>query len=342
MDFKNVAQLHNIAEISCDEQNNEYVMSRIPFALREKLNAAVKKRCLAPAGSEIRFNINSGSAKVVLRFIEERGVNKGQPVIAEVYQGCFRIGCYALREEATEIIITPAGNTAKLREISQLYGHPFDAGLTRILLPDTAAVRLIDISGDIRLPEAGQTPAGKYLAYGSSITNGSFALAPSSTYPTKTAAILGKDLFNLGFGGGAHLEPEMADYIAERNDWDFTTLETGINILGIDEAEFDKRVRYFVRRIAAAHPAKWVFCTGIFTFSQDFDVKAKKGKKFREIVKQAVTELNMPKVIYADGRELLRDPAGLSPDLVHPVDSGFTEIAANLAGLIKRYMINDK
>ncbi len=341
------AELHNIAEIKQDEthdekqsiSSNEFILCRIPFDLRAKLNGAVQKRSLAPAGGEMRFNINSGSAKVVIRFIEERATNKGQPVIAEVYQGCYRMSCHAVYETPTEIIVKKPDNTGKLIEISQLEGHPFDAGLTRILLPDTAAVRLVDIEGDISLPEAGQTPSLKYLAYGSSITNGSFALIPSSTYPTKTAVKLGADAFNLGFGGGAHLEPEMADYIAARDDWDFATLEMGINILGsIEETEFDKRVRYFTGKVAAAHPDKWLFCIDIFTFRQDYEAAAVKGRHYREIVRKAAEDLNMPKVVYLDGRTLLKNPAGLSTDLVHPTDRGFEEIADNLAAVIKEYV----
>lgn len=58
----------------------------------------------------------------------------------------------------------------------------------------------------------------KRLAYGSSITNGALAVRPGDLYPARVARTLGVDHFNLGFGGGARLEPEMADWIAGRND----------------------------------------------------------------------------------------------------------------------------
>ena len=68
--------------------------------------------------------------------------------------------------------------------------------------------------------------------------------------PSGWAQLLGVDLINLGFGGGACLEPEIADYIAGRQDWDFASLELGINLLRqVEPEEFARRVDYFVERI---------------------------------------------------------------------------------------------
>ena len=42
----------------------------------------------------------------------------------------------------------------------------------------------------------------------------------------------------------------MADYIAGRDDWDFATLEMGINMIGdFDVEEFRSRVEYFIPKI---------------------------------------------------------------------------------------------
>lgn len=55
-----------------------------------------------------------------------------------------------------------------------------------------------------------------YLAYGSSITHGSLALAAPCSYPFQIARRLGCDYLNLGYAGSAYLEREMAEYIVSR------------------------------------------------------------------------------------------------------------------------------
>ncbi len=338
----NNAELYNIDELSFDITLNEYSMSRIPSSLASRLNPYVQKRALSPAGGEIRFNLYGDEAKIILRYKEDRGSDwVGAPVIAESYQGCFRTCWYTLGEKATEIFLRKPDNLTKLNRITESGKLPYDANLIRLILPYVPAIKLIGIEGDISVPLLRQTPAVKYLAYGSSITNGAFALAPMSSYVMKTASYLGVDPINLGFGGGAQLETEMADYIAGRKDWDFASLEMGINILYMDNNEFEKRVDYFIRKISTEHPNKWLFCIDIFTFEQDFEEKSQKAKFFRNIVKRVVRDIDMPRVIYIDGRALLKKASGLSRDLVHPSDAGFDDIATNLAYIINSHMKNN-
>jgi lysophospholipase L1-like esterase len=128
----------------------------------------------------------------------------------------------------------------------------------------------------------------------------------------------------------------MADYIAGRRDWDFATLEMGINVLGsMETAEFERRVDYFVSRIARAHPDKWLFCLSMFTFGGDLDRKNRKKGAFREIVKRAAGRAG-GRAVYLDGRCLLRGYAGLMADLVHPSPAGMEEIARNLVRVMRR------
>jgi hypothetical protein len=83
-------------------------------------------------------------------------------------------------------------------------------------MPET---QLLRVEGEIAPPRPGQIPAISYLAYGSSITHGSYALRTGETYPARVGRALGVNVINLGFGAAAYLEPEMAQWIASRNDW---------------------------------------------------------------------------------------------------------------------------
>ena len=82
MIYKNV-ELYNVEELMETEHNQGKFLMRIPNNLRLKLvSDGGKVSALASSGCEIRFNLKSNSAKIVLTSPEG-------PSIAEIYQGCF-------------------------------------------------------------------------------------------------------------------------------------------------------------------------------------------------------------------------------------------------------------
>ena len=330
MIYKN-AELHNVEEVIPSKDNRGYLLCRLPDSLRITLNESAKERALSAAGCEVRFNIKDETAKITL------GCEGDIPAIAEVFQGVFRISHCFIDSKPTEISVSIPQNIDLLEKVAKERGCPFDTYLTRVILPYTPQIRLIDIKGEVSPPQDRQVPERRYLAYGSSITHGSSAIRPTGTYAMKTAQLLEVDLINLGFGGGAHCERQLADYIAERKDWDFATLEMGINMVGgFETEEFKKRVNYFITKIAKAHPDKWVFCIDLFSFYGDFDPASTKQDEFREVVQNTVKRLGMPKVVHIDGREILQNISGLTGDLVHPSSMGMEEMAINLSNIIKR------
>ena len=87
-------------------------------------------------------------------------------------QGNFHISSHVVDETPTVIEVSTPANIEMLRKVSEERGLPFDAGLTRMILPYIPPVRLIDFEGDTSPPDPGQTPERTQLAYGSSITLG--------------------------------------------------------------------------------------------------------------------------------------------------------------------------
>ena len=334
MNFQDV-ELYNVAELLIPEDGVGKNITRIPNSLRVILNPAAETNALCAAGCEIRFNLEGKSAKITLSC---EGIG-----IAEVFQGDFQISWHSIGMKPTEITVSLPDNLSFLDKVTKEKGLPFDPHLTRVILPIFSQIRLIDIEGETSLPRKDQTPKMKYLAYGSSITHGASALRPTGSYAMRTAQHLGVDLINLGFGGGAHCEKQIADYIAEREDWGFASLEMGINMIGeFSTDEFTKRTEYLVERIAKAHPDKWVFAMDLFTFASDYDPASKKQNEFRRAVRNAVEKLNMPRLVYVDGREVLKTASGLTFDLVHPSPAGMEEMAVNLSNLIKIKMGKEK
>ena len=333
MIYKNI-EFYNVEEIF--EKEDGIQLSRIPERIREKLNDNAKTRAIMPAGCELRFNLKSEKAKIVMKADMEVVWRTG---ICEVYFGDFFHWWYFVNENPVVIEIQYPQNIEKLRELKKGKNLKFDPSVIRIVLPHLVDLRIIDIEGEFEPPSKNQIPDKKFLAYGSSITHGGFSIVPTYTYVAKTAYILGMDALNLGFGGGAHLEKEIADYIAERDDWDFAIFELGANMVTwckIDE--FEKRVDYFVEKIVNEKPEKYLFFIDIFPFYMDFD-NEEKQKKFRDIVKNKVKEINKKNVIHISGFKILKDVRGLMTDRIHPSSQGFEEMGYNLASVIKKYIL---
>jgi lysophospholipase L1-like esterase len=334
--FQN-AVLHNIDHLEPNPNGDGVRLSRVPHAVWEKMNAMGKTRSFAAAGAELRFNLLGPEARVRLRYVENRGGKASDwPVLAELYQGGFLMRCVEFGKTWTEIVIKAPGNRAKLAaEAAGKNSTGFDPTLVRLALPYMPETQILRIDGDIAPPRPDQVPTRSYLAYGSSITHGSYALRSGETYPAQVGRALGANVFNLGFGAAAYLEREMAEWIARRQDWDFATLELGVNLLHpISTEEFARRVHVFLGTIAAAHPDRPIFVIDIFTSGHDLEAEPKRPE-FRRVVREAVARLNSPRVKHLDGRSLFTDTSGLCFDLLHPSAEGFKEIAQRLTAEIR-------
>ncbi len=315
-----------------EQRDKGFWLTRVPDSLRRQLNPSAHINALQATGCEVRFNLTGREATVTLQ-------NALRPAIAEVYQGSFLVSWHVIGTEPTPLQISLPGNLPLLQQIATQSRLPYDARLTRILLPWRPPVRLLGIEGECEPPRPEQAPARRLLCYGSSITHGNTSVRPSATYASRLAQRLKADLVNLGFGGGAHLEPQMADYIASRDDWHVATLEMGINMLAsFTVQDFAARVEYFISTVARS--GRPVFCIDLYTCQYDAETGTEAALKlaaFRGIVSQAVARMNMPHVIYVAGRRMLPSLGYLTTDLVHPSPAGMEEIARNLAQTIQRH-----
>jgi lysophospholipase L1-like esterase len=325
--YKNIL-FHNVAELI--EEDGGLLINRIPENVRLKLNQSAVSAARQTAGCELRFNLKSQEGKITL-------LSNG---IVEVYQGAFQKTIHLIDNKTITIPIALPGNIKHLNKVSKENKLPFDANLVRVILPYRGVTKIIDIEGDFGPPSPSQMPKLNYLAYGSSITHGATSISPSGTYIMRTATRLGVNLFNLGFGGGAHFENQMADYISERKDWHFASFEIGVNMLAsFTVEEFKSRVEYFLGKISKQHPDKYLFCIDIFTIKRDRDtIDPDKLKQFRKVVKALVKTLNSEKVIHLDGRRFLKDISGLTFDLGHPSPAGMEEISLNLSKALQPYL----
>ena len=125
-----------------------------------------------------------------------------------------------------------------------------------IWLPHNEITELVALRTDAAVetvPDAGRTV---WLHHGSSISHGSDAESPTTTWPAMAAARAGVDLVNLGFGGSALLDPFTARAMRDAPA-DLISVKIGINLVNTDLMRlraFAPAVHGFLDTIREGHP----------------------------------------------------------------------------------------
>lgn len=335
MIFQNI-DFHNVAEIEKTEDESAYRLLRVPNDVRVHLNEVAQgEPSTFSACSELRFKLLGDSASITLRL--EEGV---EPQTAFIYygdfQGDWQHSSRAILSKDTTLTFERPINTDKLKALQNEFELPFNCELIRLVLPQTTCY-FVDVKGEIAPPDASDVPKATYLAYGSSITHGSLGLTPVHAYPFQIARALKCDCLNLGFPGSAFVEPKLAEYLVSRKDWDFATLELGVNVVGCMETdEFDRRVKAFTALFA--NDTRPVFCTDIFPYFDGDPARMPKAQAFREIVRKYAEG----RLIYTPANALMPSTRYLTADLVHPDAWGLEEIAQNWSQIIAEHLKKER
>lgn len=325
MIYQNI-DFHDVAEL--EQTENGMKMWRVPKSVLEHCNDGMRNTTAAyTTGVELRFKLKGDSADIRLRTDSDV-----YPRFVNVFYGSIQAGwqtsAFRLNTEETVIHIEKPANLQRLSELTRECGLPFSPEVIRLVMP-ACTCWFLGAQGDIEPPAPEDLPQKTYLAYGSSITHGSIAMAMPQTYPFRMAQTFGADVLNLGFAGSAHLEKDVAEYIVSRKDWDFATVEMGINMLGFTEEAFEERVRSFTDILKK--DGRPVFATSIFHFNGD---RQEKAAAFRRIVRKYCED----SLHYLDGLEILSNPAHITQDLSHPSTEGVSDIIQNWGAHIRKYL----
>jgi lysophospholipase L1-like esterase len=333
-------EFHNIDIVSHHKGVEGVLLERVPETVGKHLSKAGQLMMICPSGSEIRFVSDTYPVRVTLsvdKIADVIGEGEGHAE-AHVFFGTFqsRQRFIIHREKTAVDIVMPHENFMTMaQQISK--NSPFSPCVCRIRLwGRTMGVPIrfhhVKSKGCIRPPRPDELPKRTYLAYGSSVTQGAYASGPHLSYTSQAGCRLGADVINLGISCSAYCEPEMADYIAERKDWDFATLALSVNMVDrFSPDEFLERVRYMVRRIAESDSKRPVFCITIKPYYGDF-LEGQRPDLYRNLLRQAVKEASLENLFLIEGPELMPDIAGgLGPDLIHLGDLGMVQIGENLA-----------
>ncbi|MFE9823173.1 GDSL-type esterase/lipase family protein [Streptomyces sp. NPDC005791] len=125
-----------------------------------------------------------------------------------------------------------------------------------IWLPHNETTELIALRADAPVEPVPDRGRKVWLHHGSSISHGSDAASPTTTWPALAAALGGVELTNLGFAGSALLDPFTARTLRD-TPADRISVKIGINLVNADLMRmraFTPAVHGFLDTIREGHP----------------------------------------------------------------------------------------
>jgi len=175
--------------------------------------------------------------------------------------------------------------------------------------------------------------------YGTSIVQGSASSRPGMTYVAQLGRRLERPVINLGFSGLCHMEPELADLMAE--------LDPSVYVIdclpNMVPKEVSERTAKFVKKLRLARPDTPIVLIENPTYSQAVwsqatarSVKAKNkllSDEFNKLNREGVKNLH-----YISGEGLYGNDGNSTVDGVHPTDLGFVRMADVIEPVLKKIL----
>ncbi|MFJ6949151.1 GDSL-type esterase/lipase family protein [Streptomyces wuyuanensis] len=125
-----------------------------------------------------------------------------------------------------------------------------------IWLPHNETTELVALRTDAPVEPAPDEHRKVWLHHGSSISHGSDAASPTTTWPALAAALGGVELINLGLSGSALLDPFTARTLRD-TPADLISVKIGINVVNTDLMRlraFAPAVHGFLDTVREGHP----------------------------------------------------------------------------------------
>ena len=315
---------HNVDEIDRDRRG--LTLYRVPRVWRQRFPEQTAMRATQAAGVELRFR--AATRYMALELSIENSIGYG--ACLALYHGYRNVSLVTLRGPKYTGRVVLLSRDA---DVDFVLDAPW-----RIICPYGAVttVKTLFLSDRAELLPAAGRPF-RWLAHGDSITQGAHALSPGMTYVYLAADALGWDAINIGFGGSAWGDAEVAEYIASRTDWDLLTIAIGTNTFGGEResaADFALRYDRFLSIIRESHHATPISCITPTWRRQDGPPPVSNAfgdppGAYREAITEVVrrrrqTDANLTLL---GGLELIGSERGLTVDLLHPDPHGMAMMA---------------
>lgn len=330
---------HNVAEFEPSPCGG-VALFRIPRKVREALSPLGRMVAEDSAGIELRFVTEAPAFRISLgshpSFLSPYEFH-GQEVV--IFRGPYVHSLHRIEPgRINHIHVTPwAGGGDVPPHVGHDCRRGFSPNVWRVFLGRCARVfyGLETFGYGHRAPAAEDLPRRRWLAYGSSITNGASPASHLSSYVYHAARAADCDVLNLGLSGSCLCEREMADYLGGRDDYDIATLEVGVNMRQSVEADdFRARVEYLLDAVAGSGGSRRVL---LITPYPNFSAPetAAKQSHFAGLLRDLSASRRWPSVSLVEGDEILDDPGDLGADFIHPSDYGHARMGVNLGRILK-------
>ncbi|MEV6115384.1 GDSL-type esterase/lipase family protein [Streptomyces sp. NPDC052109] len=248
-------------------------------------------------------------------------------------------------------------------------GLPDAVKVVEIWLPHNETTELVELRTDAPVEAVPDGAGTVWLHHGSSISHGSDAASPTTTWPALAASLGGVELINLGLGGSALLDPFTARTLRD-TPADLISVKLGINVVNADLMRlraFGPAVHGFLDTIRDGHPdtpllvVSPILCPmhedapgptvpdfsalgeGQLRFLAGGDPAEKAaGKLTLGVIRQELARIvrersaEDPRLHYLDGRELYGDADFVElplPDGLHPDAAAHRRIGERFAAL---------
>lgn len=316
--------LHNVAEIQ--DTADGLTLLRVPERVRRCLNSRAQPRAFESWGMELQYVADEGPLTLEISSIGESRIS--------VFHGDFQAPqTWVIGRERTSLTLSRHERMDLTVGMTTEWTYP--PSVTRIALQGDP-VRLHGTeSAAHRPPHEDELPAGRLIAYGTSITCGVGASFPHLGYAKIVADVWRASLINLGTRGSAYCDLAMAKYMEARDDWDAALLEISVNMLNTcSPREFETKAEKFLDCLLAKR--KPLICISVLPHFRDLGSSPTSASHYRDALFRVVDKRkgDFP-VTFVDGTNLMT-LIGLSADLLHPSDRGHAEIAANILRLVPK------
>ncbi|GAA4136557.1 GDSL-type esterase/lipase family protein [Actinomadura keratinilytica] len=325
--------------------------------------------------SGVRLAFRTRATVIELETLPTKRAYRGLPAPADGVYDLLVDGGLAAQATVTggnvRTVLDMVTQAVELREgrpgTARFTGLPARDKDVEIWLPHTETTEVIALRTDAPVSPASAGGRRVWLHHGSSISHGSNAAHPTAIWPALAAARGGVELVNLGFGGGALLDPFTARAMRD-TPADLISIKIGINIVNSDAMRlraFTPAVHGFLDTVREGHPdAPLLVVSPVLCPVQedtpgplmpDFDGGTLRFKATGDPAERAAGRLTLnvirdelarivrrraaddPNLHYLDGRALYgeKDHSELPlPDAVHPDPAGHRRIADNFTRLV--------
>ncbi|MFF3390919.1 GDSL-type esterase/lipase family protein [Streptomyces sp. NPDC002669] len=346
---------------------------RLPAAARRQIpDEQLAMTEAQPSG--VRLVLRTRATAVELDTLPTKRAYRGFPAPADGVYDLLVDGRLAAQATVTggnvRTITDMVAQTSELTEgpvgTARFTGLPARDKDVEIWLPHTEITELVALRTDAPVEPVPDRGRRVWLHHGSSISHGSNAARPTAVWPALAAALGGVELINLGFGGGALLDPFTARAMRD-TPADLISLKIGINVVNADAMRlraFGPAVHGFLDTIREGHPTTPLlvvspvlcpvqedtpgplapdFSEGTLKFRATGDpAERAAGRLTLNVVRDELARIvgqraaDDPNLHHLDGRELYgeRDHAEFPlPDGIHPGPEGHRRIGENFARL---------